>query len=515
MKIPKNGHRKVFVALGTSLVLCSLIAAGCLLISWHTSRIAGLAITQMANVLSNCEVDSDSIKELSKFYQDVPLTLSFFHRDMTWFSGKRINPTHALMRDMEFAIRSGLRVRNPAAGYEVVPKTDAVIVVMANPGLLSGLVKNDWLWWAAAVLVLTIITFTCAYSLLQPGRQLDMCRDFLERIIGQQDTCMTIEELLDRSSARLEELEHHLRDARAASRRLADEVKQLRRSLRKTTQDLEATQEHLLRAGTLTALGEFAAGISHELNNPMGIVLGFTQHLLDEVPPDHPHSPKLKRMEIELGRCQRILQDLLAFARPLEPTFAEVDVNRLVRDTLQFIFYPEIEGIEITCNLEEDLPTIWVDPDQTEQILINLIKNAIQAIHDSGKIVVSTSTTTLSREDTVMLTAPVIQPGVLLMEDPGSTLSMRVPRIDGAIKTGDLAVRIDISDTGSGICPDDFKKIFTPFYTTKKDGTGLGLSICWKLVRRNRGILKVKSSPEEGTTFSIIFPVQEGTDHGT
>ncbi len=506
--------RKAAIALGAALMLSCLIVAGFYFVLHQAKKVSLFAVNEMADVIAASAISLDSIKELGSADENAPVSLSFFTYELTWLAGKRINLNGRLIRDMKFALNSGVRVKAPNSGYEIIPKKDLIAVVTANQDLFTLISINDWLLWSGIIIALGLILFAITYFLLRPDSQLDKCKLLLGRLADNGKDDLDLDTLLLKAKARIDHMEQQLFHLSAERTRLQEEVKTLQRSLRKTTQDLEATQENLLRAGTLSALGEFAAGISHELNNPMGIVLGFTQHLLDEVPEDHPHYPKLRRMEIELGRCQRILQDLLAFARPLEPAFKWVDVNKIIKETVQFVFYPGIEGIDVTCNLEEDLPEIEVDPEQLEQILINLIKNAIQAIEQQGTITVSTSSVTLTREDTVMLTAPVIQPGALLMEDPGSALSLRVPRIEGAIEPGDPGVKIEISDTGGGISPQDFQRIFTPFYTTKKDGTGLGLSICWKLVRRNRGILKVASSPGKGSRFSIIFPVKEKKDHG-
>ncbi len=516
MKLLKNGQGNTLTVLAFCLLPC-LLAASCFLISWQGKRITALAVRQMADILHTYNLSVDSLRKLASSCEDGPVRLSFFSTDLHLLAGSRIKLEGSLTRDLEFAVKSGLRIKDQVAGYEIVPQEGMVAVVTTNPAFLARLASDNWIIGTVAIFLLALMASAYAFISLTYGRQLSRCRDFLEEIT-QKPGSSTLSEML--SSARQKVDGYREKTIRLERQRLEllEETRKLQRSLRKTTQDLEEIQEHLLRAGTLSALGEFAAGISHELNNPMGIVLGFTQHLLDEVPPDHPHHSKLKRMETELGRCQRILQDLLAFARPQEPVFRRVDVNRLVNETVQFVFYPAIEGIEITCNLEENLPEIEVDPDQLEQILINLLKNAVQSIEKEGRIAVSTCSVTLTREDTVMLAAPVIQPGALLMEDPGSALSMRVPRMEGAAMPGDPAIKIDISDTGSGISPRDFKKIFTPFYTTKKDGTGLGLSICWKLVRRNLGILKVKSTQGTGTTFSIILPVREKkerSEHGS
>ncbi|MCK4831070.1 hypothetical protein KA005_85960, partial [bacterium] len=120
---------------------------------------------------------------------------------------------------------------------------------------------------------------------------------------------------------------------------LKQEIEKKTTRLRKMSQDLEEAQDHLVRAGTLSALGEFAAGISHELNNPLGIILGFSQVLVDEVDSRHPHYENLRRIEIESSRCKKIVDDLLNFARPSDPYLEMVELNEIIDETLALISY--------------------------------------------------------------------------------------------------------------------------------------------------------------------------------
>ncbi len=295
--------------------------------------------------------------------------------------------------------------------------------------------------------------------------------------------------------------------------RLRREREELQRKLRKMEEDLTMVQQTLLQTGSLTALGEFAAAISHELNNPLGIILGFTQHLLEEIPPDHPHYPKLKRIETELERCRRIIQDLLAFARPAPPQIREIDLNDFLEGLIRFTFFEKPTGVQVECFLEEGLPKVSVDPEQLEQVLLNLIKNALEAMEGKGRLTIITRLGHLTRRDCFELALPTSQPGALELLKPPEGAG-RVPQLKTEYQPGDPAVIIEIRDTGPGIPKEIQEKIFNPFFTTKKGGTGLGLSISWKLIRRNGGLLRYQSVPGQGTTFQIILPVSKERGDG-
>ena len=508
--MPNIRYKLMQLVFGTTFLFCLLVGSMYMIIKWWGGRMAELEVSQLSDAISVCASSPKYVQRLCRLDSDALLNILCLSKDVSRLHSGSPPLDKALIQDIEFALKSGARVENKEKGYEVISAPKAIIVISANSDLLWRIVMDNWFVWGLVLVSLLTITFYVTFFLLRPRCTMEDCRPLLSKIVGisSTDNTASLKDLLSLAVDKFKEMEGELSASKTMCRNLKEEAHSLKRSLRKVTQDLEATQEYLLRAGTLTALGEFAAGISHELNNPMGIVLGFTQHLLDEVPIDHPHYQKLKRMEQELIRCQRILQDLLAFARPQEPVFRQIDVNSLVKETVQFVFYPPVKGIEVVCNLAEGLPEIQVDPDQLEQVLINLIKNALESIEKEGQVIITTGMVSLGREDVIMLNAPVVQPGTLLMEDPGSALSLRIPRVKTDIKPGDPAVKIEVTDTGCGITKEEIEKIFSPFYTTKKEGTGLGLSICWKLIRRNRGILKVTSVPGQGSTFSIIFPIK-------
>jgi signal transduction histidine kinase len=298
--------------------------------------------------------------------------------------------------------------------------------------------------------------------------------------------------------------------------KLEQEIENNKRELRKAGQDLEEAQFYLVRAGTLSALGEFAAGISHELNNPLGIILGFSQLLLDETGPEHPYYKNLKRIEMESSRCKKIVDDLLNFARPSEPHLEMVQLDKTIDETLQLISYQvSLDNIKIMKKYHVPLPPVLADPSQVEQVFMNIIVNAIQAMPHGGELTITTTMYELTKDECRQLAASFMEYRAnLLMEENFSGMSKRVLSRKDVYEPGDKAIKIDISDTGYGVSKENLARLFNPFFTTKKGGTGLGLSICWKLVKKQGGIIGAESIEGEGTTFSIKIPLRNN-EHGT
>ncbi len=435
------------------------------------------------------------------------LELALFDQNLRLVVGNILPEDLTFREDLLFARNQRARVYNLWKGYEIVPLGPYLLVLRLRGGW-----AYFWRFWWPEFLFLLLIGGALLWWWHKRGGyiqgSLNQCQEFLLRFLDLEED-LPLEEILQRAAQKVQKWQEQQLEKERVIKQLEQEVNRLKRALRKTQQDLESTQESLLQAGSLMALGEFAAGISHELNNPLGIVLGFTQYLLDEIPPDHPHYAKLKRMETELERAQKIIQDLLAFARPGEPQKQWTDINQLVKETLQLVMYPPVEGVKVETELDPHLPKAYVDPDQLEQVLINLFKNALEAMPQGGTLRVRTGTTPLQPEDCFALSLPLVQPSNLLLEDRDP--SRRLPKTE-SYTPGQKAIYIDVSDTGTGIAKENLQKIFTPFFTTKKKGTGLGLSICWKLIRRNGGLLKVESTPGEGTTFRIILPVKESSN---
>lgn len=219
----------------------------------------------------------------------------------------------------------------------------------------------------------------------------------------------------------------------------------------------------------LSALSQLALGAAHEINNPLLGISSFLEILMEETS----EPQKKQQIEVVLDNVYRISQTirgLLNFARPTPPQFTKVNINELVEDTMSFLSHqPIFKKIDMEQKPYPSLPPITADLNQVRQVLTNILINAAQAMPDGGKLSVETS----------------------------------------KVKFEDF-IQIDISDTGPGIPPENLKKIFDPFYTTKKSqGTGLGLSISLSYIKSHNGDIQVKSQLDQGTTFTIILPIRQ------
>jgi len=238
---------------------------------------------------------------------------------------------------------------------------------------------------------------------------------------------------------------------------------------------LEENQEQLLQAEKLTSLGQMAASIAHEVNNSLAGVLVYTQLLAKKMASDTLSKEValdyLSKMASEIDRSSRIIRNLLGFARPSAPKLSTVDVNQVIEKALSLVAHQaELERIQVTKELDPSLPKLWADFDQLRQVFVNLILNAIQATENGG------------------------------------TLTLRT------FPTNERGVRLKIEDTGSGISPENLRKVFTPFFTTKKkgQGVGLGLAVAHEIIERHGGRIEVESKEGKGTTFTVSLPGQGG-----
>ncbi|HEX5773256.1 MAG TPA: ATP-binding protein, partial [Geomobilimonas sp.] len=213
--------------------------------------------------------------------------------------------------------------------------------------------------------------------------------------------------------------------------------------------------------------GVLSSGVAHEINNPLGVILGYASYLegrLDESDPNYHYIHEIKR---ESKRCKKIVQDLLSFARTPKPTLEDTDINDLLDQIVDFAAnHTDMYHVTVSKEFSRNLPPIQADGDQMRQVAINLILNAGSAMEKGGKLVVSTS---LDSE-------------------------------------GYIVIRF--ADNGAGIAPENLEKIFEPFFTTKVKGTGLGLAITKQIVEQHHGKISISSVVGEGTTVTVRLPVE-------
>jgi two-component system, NtrC family, sensor kinase len=234
---------------------------------------------------------------------------------------------------------------------------------------------------------------------------------------------------------------------------------------------LKTTQNELIQAEKLTSLGQLAASIAHEVNNPLSGVLVYTQLLEKKISSDKFSKETslnyLSKMESELTRSTRLIRNLLDFARQSPPSLRSVSINDVVDKALELASNSaELQNIEVNKEFGASLPNIMADFDQLQQVCTNLILNAVQAMPQGGKLNLRTSTL-------------------------GSS------------------VKIEVQDTGCGISEENMRKLFTPFFTTKVKGkgVGLGLAVAHGIIQRHHGRIEVQSKEGAGTTFTIYLPI--------
>lgn len=249
----------------------------------------------------------------------------------------------------------------------------------------------------------------------------------------------------------------------------------LEEKVRERSEELVTMQARVAQSERLASLGLLAAGVAHEINNPLGAILALTALTLEDVLPDDPNRENLVEVVNQSQRCREIVKGLLDFSRQSKGRQQLLDLNALLKDTLSLIGkQSQFFNINLLKDFDPDLPSITGDFSQLQQVFMNLLMNAVQAMDERGCITIETR-------------------------------SLAEPYVEVAI-----------SDTGHGIAPDQVDKIFDPFFTTKASGqgTGLGLSIAYGIITTHRGTITVDSVVERGTRFTLRFPVAAPTEAG-
>jgi len=254
----------------------------------------------------------------------------------------------------------------------------------------------------------------------------------------------------------------------------------LEQKVEKRTRELRIAEAETARSEKLASVGLLAAGIAHELNNPLTGILTFTTLLRKKMPDGSADAEDLDLVIRETKRCATIIRRLLDFAREKAPEKKFADLNRIIEDTVRIIERPaSFRDIEITLELDPQLPQVWLDADLIKQVIMNMLVNAQHAIQDAGSITVRTRRCPAPKSP-----------------EPGMP---SVPMVEMAI-----------IDTGCGIPAQNLKRIFDPFFTSKEvgKGTGLGLSVSHGIVRAHGGAIEVESKVGEGSTFSVYLPIE-------
>ncbi len=257
--------------------------------------------------------------------------------------------------------------------------------------------------------------------------------------------------------------------------------KTLEQKVEEATRELHIAQTETARSEKLASVGLLAAGIAHELNNPLTGVLTFSYLVRKSMPDDSPEAEDLDLVIRETKRCATIIKRLLDFAREKTPEKKFSNLNGLIEETAHLVEQPaQIDNIDIIMDLDKQLPTVWIDEDLIKQVVMNILVNAQHSIEDKGRIIIRTRV----RHD---YRGP----------EPGDGIAPMV--------------EISVSDTGCGIPEADLQRVFDPFFTTKGvgKGTGLGLSVSHGTVQAHGGEIEVESTVGVGSMFRIYLPINK------
>jgi two-component system NtrC family sensor kinase len=232
----------------------------------------------------------------------------------------------------------------------------------------------------------------------------------------------------------------------------------------------EYTSQQLMKSERLATLGQLAAGVAHEINNPLGAILMYTHLALEELEGNDNLRKNLEKAITEASRCKDIVKGLLDFAHQTEPKIEEADINETLERILDVVKDQALfHNVRITKNICAYLPKVSVDVGQIQQVFTNVVLNAAEAMAGNGELTITTRTASDTEH-----------------------------------------IEIEFTDTGCGIPPQNLDKIFDPFFTTKEvgRGTGLGLAVSYGIIARHQGTIEVKSEPNSGTTFTIRLPLK-------
>jgi len=271
-----------------------------------------------------------------------------------------------------------------------------------------------------------------------------------------------------------ESLDEMAKQLEAEKRELEEWGATLEKKVRERADEMNRIHAQLFRSEKLASLGKLAAGVAHEINNPLTGILTNSSLLLEDLEADDPRREDVEVMVRETMRCREIVKRLLDFARQTKPHKRPSSINALIDNIVLLVRnQATFRNIAIEKNLSDRVPDVLIDPDQIQQVFINIVLNAAEAMTKGGKLAIRTGL------------APDTQ-----------------------------SIVVSFSDTGPGISEAMREKIFDPFYTTKEHGTGLGLSISYGIVEQHGGAINVESTVGQGSTFTIQLPVVSGESPG-
>jgi len=315
----------------------------------------------------------------------------------------------------------------------------------------------------AAILILFGTWLLCRY-LVNPVNKIIRLTEQIARGELDSSVYLTDRNEIGQLSASLSRMAERLNEEK---QKVLEQI----RILEEKNRQLQQAQQEVIQSEKLASVGRLAAGVAHEIGNPIGIILGYIQLLLTRQLDEQEKTDCLQRMNAETERVNAIIRNLLDYAQPSAEHREALDLNRIIEETHALVSYQKnYRNIDVSFDLEQKIPPVMGDEKLLRQILVNLTFNALDAMAQGGTLAYKTALAQVAEKTFVAFT---------------------------------------LTDSGTGITPDNLNKIFDPFFTTKEPGkgTGLGLSNVQRIVDAMGGKIKVSSSPGQGTAFTVLFPV--------
>lgn len=366
------------------------------------------------------------------------------------------------------------------SAYEPIRDIDNKIIGILYVGILKqpfdDLLRNTILTFIGVaigvIIIIILVAILMAKKISAPLKKLEEAAKKIESGDYKASFSIKAPSEIENLSISLNQMAKELENEK---RELENWTETLETKVEERTDQLKRINEQLFRSEKLASLGKLAAGVAHEINNPLTGVLTNSSLLLEDLEEGDPRRDDVQVIVNETIRCREIVKRLLDFARQTKPQKKLTNINSLIENIILLVRnQASFRNITIEKSLDENIPLIMADLDQIQQVFINLILNASEAMAKGGTLFIT------------------------------SRFS----------KNGDF-IEVEFKDTGCGISAKDRAKIFDPFYTTKEHGTGLGLSISYGIIERHGGNITVESTEGAGTTFIIHLPVnaeEEGED---
>jgi two-component system NtrC family sensor kinase len=339
---------------------------------------------------------------------------------------------------------------------------DSIIRAQQDIEIGAGRRSNLYIFISAIISMLVAIGIASFFSRRVTARidQLRKGAEVIER--GRLDYRLRIQSG--------DEIEMLSKQFNSMASKLEESYQTLEKKVQERTRELKESQEAMVQQEKMVGIGQLAAGIAHELNTPLGTVIGYAQMLREDLAlqPARANVADVDEIIGQAGRCRDLVKNLLNFARRSSTEKINADINDIIRKILWLVEHDfEMKGVHVHVQLDPNVPLTRVNENEVAQVVLNLANNAADSMPGGGDLYISTS----------------------YSEDSGT-------------------IDIDVRDTGCGIKESDRNRIFEPFFTTKEvgKGTGLGLSICYKIVQNHVGSIDFDSVTGQGTTFRVHLP---------